>query len=233
MRAARLLAGTATALTGLATTASSLSPDAPPRRRLLEAIEPDSAHAAAHALGALGGVLVVGLAAGVLAGRRAPARGAVVALGVLAVVHLAKGLDYEEAALGLAVALALRRLLSHATPSRAMVAALTALAGIGAGYTATLVVLLLTGRSADLSAGALRSAETVAGAAPPVGTGLKLAIGLSVGALLLALRELVAPAGARDGHDVAEHARAASLVTAYGDDSIAPFALRADKAFHF
>src|SRR3954469_11343652 len=118
MGSPRLLAGTATALTGLATTASSLSPDAPSRRRLLEAIEPASAQAAAHALGVVGGLLVLGLAVGVLAGRRSSARVAVVALGVLALVHIAKGLDYEEAALGLAVAIALRRLLRGVAPSR-------------------------------------------------------------------------------------------------------------------
>src|SRR4051794_34106172 len=110
MRAARLLAGSATVLAGVATAASSLSPDEEVRGRLLRAVEPDSAHAAAHVLGAAGGVLVMGLGIGVLAGRRPAARAAVVALGVLAVVHVAKGLDFDEAALGLGVAAALRSL---------------------------------------------------------------------------------------------------------------------------
>src|SRR6201995_5112858 len=142
MRAVRLLAGSATALVGIATTASSLSPDVPARRRALEAFEPAGAHTVAHALGAAGGLVVVGLAVGVLAGRRSSVRAAAVALGLLAVVHVAKGLDFDEAALGLAVAAGLRRLLRDATPSRTLVAAFTALAGLGAAY-ATLLVLLL------------------------------------------------------------------------------------------
>jgi lysyl-tRNA synthetase class 2 len=232
MRAARLLAGTATALAGLATTASSLSPDAPPRRRLLEALEPASAHAAAHALGVAGGLLVLGLSAGVLAGRRSAARAAVVALGVLALVHIAKGLDYEEAALGLAVAAALRRLL-HGAPSRPLLVALTALVGLAAAYATSLVVLLVTGRSAHLGASAVRAAATLTGADPASLLGLQVAAALAAGAVLVALREVIAPAAAHDGHDAGAHARAAGLVDAYGDDSIAPFALRADKAFHF
>ncbi len=233
MSVSRTLAGSATALTGLATLASSLSPDAPARRRLLEAFEPASAHAAAHALGAVGGVVVLGLSVGVLAGRRPAARAAAVALGVLALVHIAKGLDYEEAALGLGVAAALRLLLRGAAPSRAMVAGLTALVGLGAAYATTLVVLLVTGRSAHLGATAVRAAATLAGAEPASRLGLRVAVALAVAAVLLALREVLAPAAAHDGHDAGEHARAARLVGAHGDDSIAPFALRADKAFHF
>jgi lysyl-tRNA synthetase, class II len=233
MRSTRILTAAATALTGLATTASSLSPDAPPRRRLLEAVEPASAHAAAHALGVVGGLLVLGLAAGVLAGRRSSARVAVVALGVLALVHIAKGLDYEEAGLGLAVAVALRRLLRGLAPSCTTLPALTALVGLAAAYATTLLVLLLTGRSAHLAPTALRAAATLSGGEPATRLGLQVGLALAAGAVALALRELVAPAAACDGHSCAEHARAARLVGAYGDDSIAPFALRADKAFHF
>jgi lysyl-tRNA synthetase class 2 len=227
-----VLAGLATALAGLATIASSLSPDAPPRRRLLEALEPATAHAAAHALGVVGGLVVLGLAVGVLAGRRSAARAAVVAFGVLALVHMAKGLDYEEAALGLAVAAMLRRLL-RAAPSRTTMAALTALVGLGAAYATTLVVLMVTGRSAHLGATAVRAAATLAGSVPASRLELRVAVVLAAAALVLVLREIVAPAAARDGHDAGEHARAAWLVGAYGDDSISPFALRADKAFHF
>jgi lysyl-tRNA synthetase class 2 len=233
MRSTRRLIGVATALTGLATTASSLSPDAPPRRRLLEAIEPASAQAAAHALGVVGGLLVFGLAAGVLAGRRSAVRVAVVALGVLALVHIAKGLDYEEAALGIAVAVALRRLLDGLAPSRTTLVTLTALVGLAAAYATTLVVLLVTGHSAHLAASAVRAAATLSGDQPATRLGLRVALALAAGAVVLVLREIVAPAAACDGHDRAEHERAARLVEAYGDDSIAPFALRADKAFHF
>ena len=90
----RRLAALATALAGVVTLASSLSANAPGRQAYLEAFEPGSAQAAAHALGVVGGLLTLWLAAGVLRGRRSAARAAVVVLCVLAVIHLAKGLDY-------------------------------------------------------------------------------------------------------------------------------------------
>src|SRR3954470_9266820 len=102
----RRLAALATALAGVVTLASSLSANEPGRQALLEAVEPGSAQSAAHALGAIGGLLVLWLAGGVLRGRRSAARAAVVVLGVLAVVHVAKGLDYEEATIALVLALA-------------------------------------------------------------------------------------------------------------------------------
>jgi lysyl-tRNA synthetase class 2 len=41
------------------------------------------------------------------------------------------------------------------------------------------------------------------------------------------------PDAAPDGHTALEHLRAAALVAAHGSDSLDPFALRADKRFHF
>src|SRR5438067_197249 len=124
----RRLAALATALAGIVTLASSLSANEPGRQALLEAFEPGSAQAAAHAVGVLGGLLTLGLAHGVLHGRRSAARAAVVVLGVLAVVHLAKGLDYEEALIALVLALALHRGIDQAgsdhRPSRSLVAML-------------------------------------------------------------------------------------------------------------
>src|SRR5436305_1372522 len=55
----------------------------------------------------------------------------------------------------------------------------------------------------------------------------------ALGAIVVTLRALLAPAHARDGHDAADHRRAARIVAAHGGDSIAPFALRADKAYFF
>ena len=106
---AQRLAALATALAGAATIASSLSPSAPARQRLLEALEPDAAQSVAHVVGVLGGLATVLLALGVWRGRRSSGRAAIVVLGVLAIVHVAKGLDYEEALLGLAVASGIHR----------------------------------------------------------------------------------------------------------------------------
>jgi lysyl-tRNA synthetase, class II len=51
--------------------------------------------------------------------------------------------------------------------------------------------------------------------------------------LLAAVRAILAPVPAQDGHDPGEHRRAAEIIRAHGRCSIAPFILRADKSFFF
>jgi lysyl-tRNA synthetase class 2 len=237
------LAALGTALAGAATIVSSLSPNAPARQQLLEAVEPDAAQAVAHAVGVLGGVITLWLAYGVLRGRRSAGRAAVVVLGVLAIVHGVKGLDYEEALLGIAVAAGLHRALGSAQrggpASGVLIGLLMGLVALAGAFCVTLVVLLATGHGTGLGTAAVGAAKTVIWAAPSTAVtgatrfGLHLLVAIAAASLALLLRALFLPARARDGHDAAEHERAAGLVAAYGDDSIAPFALRADKAFHF
>jgi lysyl-tRNA synthetase class 2 len=238
----RRLAAIATALAGVVTLTSSLSANEPGRQALLEAFEPGTAQATAHALGAIGGLLTIWLAIGVLRGRRPAARAAVIVLGVLAVVHLAKGLDYEEATIALVLAFALHRGIEQAgadhRPSRSLVATLALLVGVAGAYAWTLTVLLVAGHSAGLSPTLWVAARSLAGGAPAaVGgsarTWLHLAGAFAVGAIVIVLRALLAPAHARDGHGTSEHDRAAAIVAEHGRDSIAPFALRADKAYFF
>jgi lysyl-tRNA synthetase class 2 len=217
----RSLAAAATALAGVATIASSLSPNAPDRQRLLETLVPGGTQAAAHAVGVVGGLATLWVALEVRHGRRRIGRVALLVLGVLAIVHMVKGLDYEEALLGLAVALGARRALGERS-SHVLTASLLVLVACAGAYAGALVYLLASGHAAGLGAAALRTAW----GAPA------LAIAVT-GSLLVLLCALFAPAPARDGHDDAEHARASALVAAHGEDSIAPFLLRADKAFHF
>lgn len=229
----RRLAALATALAGIVTLASSLSANAPSRQLWLEAFEPSTARSAAHALGAIGGLLTLWLAVGVLRGRRPAARAAVVVLGVLAVVHLAKGLDYEEALIALVLAMALHRGLEQVgaerRPSRSLVATLALLIGIAGAYASTLTILLVSGHSAGLGHTLWAAARSLAMGAPAAATGITLAIA----AIVAVLRALLAPAHARDGHGEDEHRQAAAIVASHGQDSIAPFALRADKAYFF
>jgi lysyl-tRNA synthetase, class II len=235
--AASRLAAIATALAGAATVVSSLSPNAPARQRLLEGFEPSTAQAVAHVAGVLGGLVLLALAYGVLRGRRPAGRAAIVVLGVLAVVHLVKGLDYEEALLGIAVAVGLHHaLLARRPASGVLIGSLIALVALAAVFFVTLVDLLAEGHGLGFGAAAVSAAKTVWSV--PAGSGasrfgLHLAMAIAAGSLLVGLRALFAPARAGDGHEDADHARAAAIVADYGDDSIAPFALRADKAFHF
>jgi lysyl-tRNA synthetase class 2 len=240
---ARRLAALATALVGIVTLVSSLSPNAPARQRLLEGLEPGTAQAVAHAIGVLGGLALLWLALGVLHGRRRAGRVAIVMLGLLAVVHAAKGLDYEEALLGLAIAFVLQRALkagpNDGRASRLVLIALIGLIALAAAYAVSLTLLLISGHSAELGPAAVRAAQTVGGAGRAVAVsgaasvGLHLLIALAVGSLVLLLRAVLAPAHGHDGHSPAEHRVVADLVARHGEDSIAPFALRADKAFHF
>src|SRR3954468_11690302 len=150
----RRLAALATALAGIGPMTSALSASAPARQALLEAFEPGAAQAAAHAIGAAGGLLTLWLAHGVLRGRRPAARAAVVVLGILVVVHLAKGLDYEEALIALVLALALHRGIDQTGAARqsshVVIATLALLVGVAGAYATTLVVMVVSGHSAGL-----------------------------------------------------------------------------------
>ena len=238
----RVPAAAATALVAVLTVASSLSADVDWRVRLLEVLEPAPARAVAHVAGVLGGVALLAIALGVLGGRRRASHAAVATLVILAVVHAAKGLDYEEAliALGLAAVLwaGMRAAARGAGPSRRLVAGLLAVLGLSAAYATTVTLLLVTGRSPGVGAALERAAAAAVGGVPlalaePARTTVHVAGGLALLALLGAVRALVAPQRAEDGHDRFAHARAAEIVAAHGGDSIAPFVLRADKAFFF
>jgi lysyl-tRNA synthetase, class II len=236
----RALAALATALAGVVSLVSSLSPDAPARARLLERLEPGSAQSVAHGLGVLGGLVLIRLALGLLQGRCRAGRAAVAVLAVLVVVHAAKGLDYEEAGIVLVLALllgpALRTLRDGLDPSRALVAALSLVIVISASYAVALGLLLVTGRSPGLGRAVLQATVAIIAGALPGGPAADVRSVIAAGTVLAAIvccRVLLAPSHVRDGHAPAEHARAAAIVAAYGRDSIAPFALRADKSFFF
>jgi lysyl-tRNA synthetase class 2 len=234
----RALAALATALAGVVSLVSSLSPNAPARERLLERLEPGSAQAAAHGLGVLGGLVLIRLAIGLLQGRCRAGRAAVVVLAVLAVVHAAKGLDGEEAAIVLVLALllgpALRTLRDGLEPSRALLAALSVVIVISASYAVALGLLLATGRSPGIGRAILGATVAIVAGALPGGPAADVLHVLGAGVVLAAIvgcRVLLAPSRVRDGHTAAEHERAAAIVRAHGRDSVAPFALRADKSF--
>jgi lysyl-tRNA synthetase class 2 len=209
---------------------------------MLEALEPGTAQSAAHVLGVLGGIVTIWLALGVWKGRRPSSRAAIVVLGVLAIVHLAKGLDYEEALLGLAVASGIHRVVAPrrpgVAPSGALIGGLMGLSALMAAFVTTLMVLLVSGRSPHLAAMTIKAGEDVLWVVPITFkgmalTGVHLMLALALGSVIVLLRALLAPTMPCDGHGAADHDRVAALVAEHGEDSIAPFALRADKAFHF
>lgn len=208
----RPVAAAATALVALLTLVSSLTPTLAARERILAAVVPGPTQSLAHVAGVVGGLALLALSRGVLHGRRRASGAAVAVLVVLAAVHVAKGLDYEEAFVALSVAgllaLGLRSARREAEPSGTLVAWLAAIAAVAAAY-AVAVVGTTGGEPAEVLGAVVVALALVAG------------------------RTLVAPSRSVDGHDDGDHARAADLVARHGEDPLAPFALRADKAFFF
>ena len=242
----RVASAVVTALAAAVTIASSVTPDLSARARVLDAFEPTGIQAVAHIAGALAGLGLLALCPALLRGERRAGRRTVALLCAVAVVHAVKGLDVEEAlvALGAAavVGLGLRRTGPGAWPGRATAAAAAVGVALLGLYAGSLAWVLARGVPEDLGAAALQAAgvawSLAEGAATAAVQGdwrllLHVLGSAAVVAAALVLRALVAPPRARDGHDAAAHGRAAALVAAHGTDSIAPFVLRADKAFFF
>lgn len=239
----RALAGLGAVLAAIMTLASTLSPNVPWRTQVLEAFEPDTAQSVAHVAAAIGAIVLLVLSWGVWRGRRRASQAAIVVLGVLVAVNAAKGLDYEEAGIALALAVVLRAGLRASdrdrAPRGALLAALAAVAALAGAYATTVTALMLDGHPPGVGAALARGARMVAsGAAPgslhePGRVVLHVVVGLGLIAGVLWVRALLAPARAEDGHGPDAHARAAAIVAAHGHDPLAPFVLRADKAFFF
>lgn len=85
-----------------------------------------------------------------------------------------------------------------------------------------------------VTATALAAATGLIAAAAALSFGGELRLELAIAALLLvASATLRRPREATDGHRSEEHVRALEIVESNGLDSLAPFALRADKSLHF
>ena len=100
----RGLAVAATQLAGALTVVSALTPSVPWRDAALMEVAPGPLLALGHVLAALTGLALIALGRGITRGRRSAADAAIVLLVITAALHLAKGLDYEEAAVALALA---------------------------------------------------------------------------------------------------------------------------------
>src|SRR4051812_26096134 len=152
--ATRRVAAVATALVGALSLLSAVTPDVPWRRHLLLAVEPGPVMALGHVLATLGGLALVYVGWGILRSRRRAVNVAIVGLAALALLHAAKGLDYEEAALALTLALLLylarRSCTRGGEPGRGVIAATVALGAVALGYTLDVAVLLATGREHEL-----------------------------------------------------------------------------------
>jgi lysyl-tRNA synthetase, class II len=213
--AEKLLAWAA-ALVGVVGLVSALTPETADRVKMIGGILPPGWPEAARVLTVAFGLGLIWLSRSLARRRRRAWQLAVGVVVASAVAHLAKGLDFEEAAVSLLLLAALvrwrRRFDVPGDPAsvRPLVGLGVALAGIAAvGGGAELRGVEFSHRSGDAVLG----------------------LGLALGSL--ALYFWLRPFGHAVAQTMAERRLARTLVDAHGSDSLAFFALRRDKSYLF
>src|SRR5579884_888301 len=213
---AELLCAWAAAAVGVIGIVSALTPELASRIEAVRTVLPNGVPAAARVATLAFGIGLVWLARSLARRRRRACQLAVAVVVGITLSHLAKGLDVEEAAIALALLLALvhwrRRFDVPGDPAalRPLAGTLALLAAV-VGWT-----LYLSGQPGPLP----DRLEDVLPAASLV---------LGFRALFLWLR----PIGERVRQSVEEHRAARQLVETYGRDSLSFFALRRDKSYLF
>jgi lysyl-tRNA synthetase class 2 len=214
-RAESLLAWAA-AFVGLIGIVSALTPEMAGRLELVQGVLPPGWPEAARVGSVVFGIGLVWLSRSLVRRRHRAWQLAVGVVIASAVAHLAKGLDFEEATISLALLAALvryrRRFDVPGDP-----ATLRPLLGLGTALAAIAAVVMSTElRGYEI---APRGADALIG----------LAIVLGGAGLYFWLR----PVGQAVAQTVTERRAARALVDAYGTDSLAFFALRHDKSYLF
>jgi lysyl-tRNA synthetase, class II len=189
--------------------------------------------------------LAVGLLAaarGIWRGKRRAGDLAVGLLSVTAVIGIFQHAPADEIVSELSVAallLGTRHGLPAAGGAPARRVAVAVVAAVAASYIVAAVTLLASDRATGVAQAMKGAASWLAtggnwlDSAEPLAIALDALMILSIAAAALFIRVFLRPAHCAVGHTAAEHERAAAIVSAYGDDSLDPFALREDKSFHF
>jgi lysyl-tRNA synthetase, class II len=205
----------AAAAVGVISVVSALTPSLASRSDFVRGVLPPGVPWAARLLALAFGIALVWLSRSLALRRRRAWQLAAATVAAIAIAHLAKGLDVEEAAAALALLAALVRYRKHfdapgdPSASRPLYATVIALAAVGA------LALFMTMR----------------GTLPD-----RLEDALGAVGILLAFRALhlwLRPVSARVRQSVEERRRARRLVDDYGSDSLAFFTLRRDKSYFF
>jgi lysyl-tRNA synthetase, class II len=214
-RAESLLGGAA-ALVGCIGIASSLTPELANRYDFVQGVLPPGVPHAARIVALAFGIALIWLSRSLVRRRHRAWQLAVVLVIGSAIAHLAKGLDFEEAAATLVLLAALLRFRTR----------FTAPGDPRAGRPLLVIALLLA------AVGAVALGFEVRDTAVPDRLGdLFEALGLLLGfgGLYLWLR----PLSHAVEQTVAERRAVRELVDAYGTDSLSFFALRKDKSYYF
>src|SRR5262249_8986903 len=156
--------------------------------------------------------------------RRRALNAAIVVLVAVAILDLVKGLDYEEAAVGLALASLLgfgRRACTRRTAKRPpLVAATVAVGAIAAFFVIECTTFKVEGKADSLARHVSHAAKLLATggwvhSAQPTRAVLGLLFATGIGAIALAVHDLLKPLAAREGHSAEEHERALAIVRAF------------------
>jgi lysyl-tRNA synthetase class 2 len=249
-RRAPLVLASLVAVAGVLDIASAVTPELSNRVQLIEGVAPNAVPGLASALIVPTGLALIMLARGLRRRRRRAWRLTVALVFVAAVLHILKGLDYEEATVSIALALALvaRR---HdfdgngdpATRTKVWIWTFVYTASIFAYGTAALWINRIEADRPYTLGFALRETATaLAGLNPrgsahlsgPFGDWFPLSVfllGITGGLWLLAT--WLAPWRYRCDRREHEQLLVRALVDEHGTDTLSPFVLRSDKSYFF
>jgi lysyl-tRNA synthetase class 2 len=223
------------ALLGLGSMVSALTPNLAARSALLAGVIPVQATRTAHVLVFELGLLLMVVAFGLVRRRHRAWQLAVVLLAATAILHLAKGLDIEEAiaALILLVLLVVKRAAftvegAHGTGRRVLKWTLGLIAGgLLLGVAVAELVARLAGTPISLREAADQGLDALVGAPDSMSAvGLYTAIAVAV-IVVLWLRPVPPPAPATPS----DRDRVRSILNRHATDGLSYFALRRDTTF--
>jgi lysyl-tRNA synthetase class 2 len=234
----------AVAVLGVESVLSGLARSDPGRQRLFGHLTPPDLPSAGHVLVVLVGLAMLSLTPRLWRGTRTAVSLAIVGLGLLAALNIAKG-DYDEAlveiCLGLLLALGRGEFPVGCRNRPRLTIVCAAVGAWGLTYCAMLVAPLVPGSAGhELTAAlhhsighALHSSASHRQLSADWSSALELMIGFAGVVSVLAIRSLLSPAGGGNGHAEHEYRAARGIVEQYGEDSLSPFVVRPDKALHF
>jgi lysyl-tRNA synthetase class 2 len=243
----RVRRGTAAGLAvaaGLATLVAQLSAEAPSALGRHPAIGGAGA-VALHALGVAGGLGLLVIAHGLWRGKRRALYVAAAGLCLTALARAAFGLGPLDAGVDLALAGllivnrgAFRRGQTSIPRAAAVSGTVALIAAAGLYFAYALAVLAVARRTDTDQAIAAAGRDLLAGAGWATASWwIRLVLDALIATTIVAgaacLHVLLRPARPSEGHSLRERARALRILRAHGADSLDPFALREDKAFHF
>ncbi len=214
---------------------SAATPNTPGHERLIHRLAPSGLPSTAHLLALIAGLWLLVLVPKLWRGTKTAVPLAISGLLALSLLNVVKGLDFDEAALDLGVA-SLLALGHRAFPLGCrgrpdLAAVLAALAAWALTYCAMLVGPLTSDHGRTLG----RALHDSIGR-PHLNPSWTLLIdGLIASAVLislLAVRSVLRPVSAANGHTEEDYRAAREIVERYGEDSLSPFVLRPDKEFH-